>query len=189
MTYQGSLTRLRESTADDVMKVWRAYGLGRISKPQFVQLAAALIHRAQGQASALADLAFSTEMMSKTGNYYLPSGDLPRVYNQSVLESGVSTLLDDSENGTDITARLERFALNAPLDAAHEVYGKGVAGSRMVEGWVRQLDGNPCQLCRWWWREGRVWPKDHIMPHHKGCTCVQMPVVVEKTNPVDTRRR
>ncbi|MBG6237392.1 hypothetical protein IWX78_000335 [Mycetocola sp. CAN_C7] len=180
MSYQGSLTRIRESTSTDVMNAWHAYGLGRISKPQFVQLASALILQAKGRAATVADLAVSTELTRLSGSVQLPTGALPKVYNQPVLAKGVQTLLDAAEAGEDVTERLSRFALNAPLDAAVDVYGQGVAASQLVEGWVRQMDGDPCQLCRYWWREGQVWPKGHKLQHHKGCECVQRPVLYEK---------
>lgn len=184
MSYQRNLERLRESTDRDVMQAWRAYGLGRITRAQFVQLASAIILTANGRASALADLTIATELTRLSGSIQAPTGALPSGYDQGVFAEGVSTLLEASEAGEDITACLSRLALNAPLDAATDVYGQGVAGSRIVEGWVRQMDADPCQLCRWWWREGRVWPKDYRIPRHKGCGCIQRPVLVEKVNAV-----
>ena len=55
--------------------------------------------------------------------------------------------------------------------------------SQLVEGWTRSVSG-ACQLCNWWSRDGRVWPKDHTMPRHKGCRCTQNPVLVERVKPV-----
>lgn len=26
----------------------------------------------------------------------------------------------------------------------------------LVQGWVREFDDDPCQLCQWWAREGRI---------------------------------
>jgi hypothetical protein len=162
------------------MQAFRAYGLGRITKPQFVQLASALILQSNGRAAALADLSLSVELTRLSGTVYAPSGVLPKVYKQSTLEKGMTTLLGAGEAGEDITERLSRFALNAPLDAAVSAYSTGISTADNVEGWVRQMDADPCQLCRYWWREGQVWPKDHTMPHHKGCECVQRPVLTEK---------
>lgn len=162
------------------MQAWRMYGLGRLTKGQFVQLASALILQSNGRAAALADLSLSVELTRLSGSVHAPSGVLPRIYQQSTLEKGMETLLTAAEQGDDITERLTRFSLNAPLDAAVDAYSNGIAGADMVEGWVRQMDSDPCQLCRWWWREGQVWPKNHRMPHHKGCSCVQRPVLTEK---------
>jgi hypothetical protein len=35
-------------------------------------------------------------------------------------------------------------------------------------------------MCRWWHRDGRVWPTSHTMPTHKGCECTQRPVVTDR---------
>lgn len=188
MSYQKKLTRLREATNKEVMQAWRLYGLGRITKPQFVQLAAALVMQGSGRAAAVADLSLSAELTRLSGTLHTPTGTLPRIYNQPLLEKGMTTLLVAAEAGEEISARLSRFALNAPLDAAVSAYSDGISQAKTVEGWTRQMDGDPCQLCRWWWREGRVWPKDHPMQHHKGCECTQAPVMVEKVSSVDTRR-
>ena len=162
------------------MQAWRAYGLGRITKPQFTQLASALILQSNGRAAALADLSLSTELTRLSGTVHAPTGVLPKVYKQATLEKGIGTLLTAAEAGEDVTPRLSRFALNAPLDAAVGAYSDGVSTAQGVEGWVRQMDADPCQLCRYWWREGQVWRADHRMPHHKGCECVQRPVMTEK---------
>ncbi|MGV8883455.1 MAG: hypothetical protein ACOH19_15000 [Rhodoglobus sp.] len=162
------------------MQAWRMYGLGTITKPQFVQLASALILQANGRAAALADLSLSVELTRLSGTAYAPTGTLPKVYQQATLAKGMETLLSAAEAGEDITERLSRFALNAPLDAAVGTYSDAIAGTTTVEGWVRQMDSDPCQLCRYWWREGQVWARDHRMPHHKGCACVQRPVLTER---------
>ena len=189
MSYQDSLTKLRNSTDAKVLEAWRVYGLGRITKPQFVQLAAAVIMQANGKAVALADLSLSAELLKLTGDTHAPLGVLPKAYDQPRLEKGVQTLLDDFAAGEDIDARLTRFAMNSPLDAATNAYSDGIKQAQSVQGYVRQMDANPCQLCRYWWREGRIWPKDHSMPHHKGCACVQRIVVTEKINSVEPKKR
>lgn len=184
MTYQSTLTSIRTDCDQKVMEAWRLYGLGRISKPQFAQLAAAIIAQSSSKAAAVADISLSVELVKMTANIHAPLGVLPRGYDQQLFEKGMVTLLADADAGEDITARLSRFALNAPLDAATTAYSDGIKASKSVEGWVRQMDADPCQLCRWWWREGRVWPADHSMPHHKGCECTQRIVTVEKAAPV-----
>jgi hypothetical protein len=184
VSYQSSLSKLRDTTNVQVLEAWRVYGLGRITKPQFVQLAAALILQANGKAVALADLSLSAELYRLTGDTHAPLGILPRGYDQPRLQRGVETLLVAFEAGEDIDARLTRFASNAPLGAATDAYSEGVKQSTAVEGYVRQMDSNPCQLCRYWWREGRIWPKDHRMPHHKGCACTHRVVTVDKIRSV-----
>lgn len=179
MSYQSTVATIRNSTDKQVLEAWRQYGLGRITQPQFVQLAAAIIARANGAAVAVADLALSAELLRVTGATHSPVGMLPLAYDQPRLEKGVTSLLADAKAGGDITDRLTRFARTEPLTAANDAYSRAVSTSAPVTGWVRQMDGDPCQLCRWWWREGRVWPSSYAMPHHKGCDCTQRIVVAD----------
>lgn len=67
--------------------------------------------------------------------------------------------------------RLARLARAEPLEAAHQGTDDAVQKQPLVQGWVRQMDADPCELCRWWWRQGRVWPKDHPFQRHTGCNC------------------
>jgi hypothetical protein len=177
VSYQSTVVRIREDTERKVLGAWRAYGLGRITRPQFVQLAASFVVQGNSAATATADLALAAELSRASGDPYPPTG-LPAAYDQPRLERSLAVILADTD--ADPTARLARFASSEPLQAATDAYSKGVSGSYMVEGWVRQLDGDPCQLCRWWWREGHVWPKSHRMAHHTGCSCTQRVVMVEK---------
>src|SRR5699024_883898 len=68
---------------------------------------------------------------------------------------------------------LGRLALSEAVDSARAVCAEYMQGTRQVDGWVRQLDSDPCELCRWWHRDGRIWPASHTMPVHKGCACAQ----------------
>lgn len=67
--------------------------------------------------------------------------------------------------------QVARLARCEPLEAAQKASHDAMQQQPLVEGWIRHMDANPCQLCVWWWREGRVWPKAHPMPTHKGCNC------------------
>jgi hypothetical protein len=178
--YQDSLDALRTTTDRQVSAAWRALKSGALTEPQFVELSTAYIVRANNAAAAIADLSLSVELLRITGETYAPLGVMPRSYDAKVTARGMKSLLKESSTGVDIDERLSRFAKSAPLDAATNAYGQAIAQSTAVEGYVRQMDGDPCQLCRWWYRDGRVWQKDHPMPRHKGCECVQRIIVTEK---------
>jgi hypothetical protein len=75
--------------------------------------------------------------------------------------------------------RLERLARAETFNAAQQGTHDAMQRQEGVEGWVRSMDADPCQLCRWWWREGKVWPKVHPFQRHKGCNC-QPRVVIRK---------
>lgn len=95
------------------------------------------------------------------------------------LAQAVATILASDQ---DTLMQLQRLADNEPKQAAADGSGDVIKGSRRVKGWTRSLDSGACQLCRWWWREGRVWQADHPMPRHPGCTCSQKPVLTKTDN-------
>ena len=90
------------------------------------------------------------------------------------LRAAAATVLMLSQN--DPAGRLRRLALAETADSAADAYSRALTSDDRVVGWTRALDSGACQLCRWWWREGRVWPRNHPMPRHKGDLCAQKPV-------------
>lgn len=131
---------------------------------------------AEGESQALID--------RETIGDYVPSSDRLRLaevghhVNQSRLRSAVETILVDLDMGdiesvAQLITRMERLARAEAIDAAQSGYGKAMARSEKVEGWKRGLESDACQLCTWWWRDGRIWPKNHTMPTHPGCACSQ----------------
>lgn len=84
----------------------------------------------------------------------------------------VDTILADGETEVAVM-RLGRMALAETIEAARDRVAEVMRGQKRVEGWTRQTDSDPCELCQWWARDGRVWPASHEMPTHKGCACAQ----------------
>jgi len=80
----------------------------------------------------------------------------------------------------DTQMRIERFARSETLETAQSATVEAMQHQPLIEGWTRQMDADPCQLCRWWWREGRIWPKEHPFQSHKGCNCQPKVVLAEK---------
>lgn len=78
--------------------------------------------------------------------------------------------------------RAGRLAKAEAVEAGQKMFGETLRSSPYVEGWRRGLDADPCELCTWWWRENRTWPKGWTMPTHKGCTCRQVPVTIAREN-------
>ena len=95
----------------------------------------------------------------------------------------MTTILDeeqpDPESPDSTPMRIERLARSELLEAAQNATIDAMQQQPLVEGWTRQMDDDPCQLCRWWWREGRIWPKEHPFQSHKGCNCQPKVVLTE----------
>lgn len=96
-------------------------------------------------------------------------------------DKALETILAGGVDG-DALMRLERLALSETVEAARGTLAETMRGTELMEGWVRELDSDPCELCRWWWRDGRVWPADHAIPVHKGCCCAQRWVAVPRAS-------
>lgn len=178
MTYRDSLIRLSEASERQVLAAYRAFLSGALSRDECVQYIASAIAVSNGQAFALADLAFAAEMMTQLGEAAPVTGvtapdDLDR------LAKAATTVLEVADASPVPAAIVARLARAEPLEAAANAYSDNMIRSGKTKGWVRQKSANACQLCTWWWREGRVWPAEHPFQHHKGCTCTPKPVIAE----------
>ncbi|MCK3768557.1 hypothetical protein MZK47_02580 [Microbacterium aerolatum] len=176
MSYQGVVGRIREDTKQKVLAAWSMYGKGYIDRDRFEQLASAILGQAGAKAATVADYAVAAEV-SKMNSRLSISAGVTNIAKRDTYRTALQTILDGDG---DVLMKLERLSLNSPLADATDAYSAALAQSG-APGYVRQMDADPCQLCRWWWREGRVWPADHAMPYHSGCECVARPVNVDYT--------
>lgn len=186
MTYRDKLHALSGDVEAKVLDIFGEYSVGRITQPVAVRLIAVVIARGNARAVALADLAFAANMMLALGESVAvaglaaPSGDVAR------LTKAAQTLLSIDDVTPERVARLARVE---PLDTAALAFGQAMQSHEGVKGWTRNKSASGCQLCTWWSRGGRVWPIDHPMPRHKGCTCTQSVVIVDKVEQTDAGRR
>lgn len=102
----------------------------------------------------------------------------------SRLESAVTTIL---QGRPDLQASaLERLGRSEVAETAQRAMHDAMQTTDGVEGWERELEPGACEMCRWWARDGRVWPKAHPMPTHKGCECTQQIVTRERGTILET---
>lgn len=179
------LQRLGDGTAALVERLWAAVEAGTISTELFTVAAADLIATARRRGQAAATVAFRGYLEANLATP-TPAGPPPVTSDQKRLRTAVGTVLADTDGQL---VRLSRLARDEPIAAAVSAYSTALADSEVVTGWRRGLDSNPCQLCVWWWREGRVFRDDFTMPRHTGCTCTQQPVLAEQTTNYQTRNQ
>lgn len=103
----------------------------------------------------------------------------------AILTSATTAAAGDPDNAR---MRLPRLVRAVVTQAAQDGRAETIRNAKTVEGWTRGVDSNSCELCRWWWRDGRVWPKTHHMPTHPGCTCVQVPATEVQSRVFISRR-
>lgn len=183
MTYRDTLTTLAGSTEDKVSRVYELYEAGQISAEEAQAVIATIITKSNVRAASLAALSLAATLSIKT-SVAVPvtaAPALPSTKPQKIrsLNQAVATIFQTPEREADAVMRIKRLARVEPLETGAKAYAEEIAHSGRVTGWVRQMDSNPCQLCRWWHRDGQVWPKNHRMPTHKGCSCFPQPVIKE----------
>lgn len=182
MTYRDLVQSLGAATESKVMAAHAAFLKSTLTEPEFISLVASIIAKANGRAVALADLSLAATLTLQLRTPVPTLGLLSPIGDSDRLSKGLGTIL--ATDRLDTAMQLGRLANSEPRTQAARSYSEGMAKSEQVEGWTRGLSGSACQLCRWWARDGRVWPKDHPLKTHKGCSCTANPVTTERIRSV-----
>jgi hypothetical protein len=177
MSYEHVMNDLTGKTADVITRLWEAAEQGLFTGDEFTTIAAELIALARVQGAIAAQATLRAYIEAAAGHPVASPG-LTIHADMARMTKAVGTILDGDGN---TLMQLIRLAMNEPLDAAAQAYHDAMTETAVVSGWRRGLNSAACQLCQWWWREGRVWQKTHKMPRHPGCTCHQLPVIDERT--------
>ena len=172
------LGKIGDSTADKVTKLLELLQEGLIHRDDLPYLAANLTSLGAEQASAIVLRELAQQTAQATGTIPV----IPEVSRQALdparVAGAVRTVMAGEAEA--IPVRLHRLVRGAVTEAAQTTRATSIRETETFEGWTRGIDSDSCQLCVWWWRDGRVWPKDHTMPTHPGCTCVQVPAISQK---------
>lgn len=176
-----ALGRLSSTLQRRLRMLWDEVEDGTLTRAEFVRVATNMVlaSNARGYALGAATVRHLIEQEVGVAEVTKPSR-APHHLNEVRLATALETIL--ATEALDTVMQLERLGDNEPKQAAADGSGDVVRRSRWVEGWVRSLDSEACELCVWWWREGRVWRTNHIMPRHTGCTCTPTPVVKRTAN-------
>lgn len=178
MTYHRELEKTATATAEQVLAAVAMYEAGRLDRDVLVAVVAAYVAAGNGAAAALADLSLAAVLTVELQTPIAPQGITRPAGDVDRLTKAATTLL--AVEGS--WERWERLARAEPLEAAANAYSEGIRRSERVSGWRRGISGDACELCTWWWRQGRVWQAEHPMPTHKGCTCTPIPVTTTTDN-------
>jgi hypothetical protein len=173
MTYEATLKQLSENSKDILLRAWSAVERGDLPRAVFPNIAAEIVAIANERGRAAAEIALNGYLIAAVGEVTAPVVVAAVVDDRDRLEKAFATI---TASDKDIIMQLERIGVVEPLEAAARRMSEGIQQDKRVKGWVREMDSGACQLCRWWWREGREWPAAHPMPTHKGCVCTQLPV-------------
>lgn len=189
MTYTDQIQRLGAASEAKVVEVYRRFVAGHLDQEETVALIAQIIAAANSRAVALADLSLASTLMLELGTPVAVVGVVRPADDPVRLRKAATTVLDVAATSAVPEAIVGRLARSEPLESAANAYSEAISRSDLVQGWVRHVSAGACELCTWWSRDGRVWPKDHVMPTHKGCTCTPRAVVTEQIKSVSRSAR
>lgn len=178
MSYVEKLSEMASSTEAKAVRIYELFKAGKISKTEAIGTMSAMVSKANLRAAALADYSLAATLTLETGQAVPATGVTVQSGGTKAMRA-IKKILDTPTANADMLMRIQRFAHSEPLGAGARAYSKAIKTQPMVDGWVRGLDPDPCQLCQWWWRDGMIWPDSHPMPHHKGCMCFPIPTLRE----------
>lgn len=148
---------------------------GLLTSSEFVDVVASIVLSGNARAYSIGAALARSLIENQTGLVETtPASIAGHALDTERVRSGLATILATDK---DTLMQLQRLAGNEAQQAATDGSSDVLAASQRATGWVRELDADACQLCRWWWRDGRVWRTNHPMPRHPGCGCQQTPVV------------
>lgn len=182
--YEARIRALGESVAGMLEALWARHESGAIDRAEFVALGAIIVAAANGQAAGLARLSVAAFVAVETGAPLpLVTTDPPEWRTDTDRLGRALETVAAAEAAT-IPGRLRRLGKAEPADTAAATREDVISSwdtEPGIEGWTRQLESDPCDLCRWWAEESGKFPPNARMARHTGCVCTQQPIISERT--------
>ncbi|UXA10378.1 hypothetical protein KXD97_19840 [Mycobacterium sp. SMC-8] len=193
--FQSETETLAATVQRHVLMLYAAYLAGELPEQDVVPLIVAAINQATSAAVALGDVWLVAQIEERTGAAALATG-VPPTDDADRLTKAVSTVLAERDSASlsnlepdPTVTRLDRLARSETFEAAQNGTWQAMQQQPLVEGWVRQMEAGRCQLCEWWSRDSRVWPKAHPFQRHKGCNCQPRIVLADNIKSTGYTRR
>ena len=184
MSFETAITGIVQQATGKAANLVTMFEAGDIGLQLFLDSMGQLVDQARAQGSAKAVQILRGYVESALDGPVVVSPTMPPEYFQR-LTKALTTILGSDK---DTRMQIERLVRGEITQAAQDAYADSMKNIPEVEGWVRGLDSGACELCRWWWREGRVFRPEHRMPTHTGCLCHPVPTV-RKTRNFQTDRQ
>lgn len=178
MSFETVVLGVSDSAVKKAENLLRLYHAGDLSRDLFVELMSMLVDQSRGRGAAAAVQVLQEYLEIALEDVRVMSPQIPAT-DFDRLTTAANTIF---ESELDTGMQFERLVRGEVTAAAQRAYENTLQRLPEVSGWTRGLDSKACELCRWWWREGRVWSKNHPMPRHTGCVCHQVPIVTRTEN-------
>lgn len=152
------------------------YLAGLLSLDDFIDAAVLMLQAAQGAMYGLADASLAAWASAETLEA-IPALGITPPDNAAGLREGLVTLLGVVDEEAP-EARIARMGRSEVAGAFQDGYSEAMRErADLVGGYVRVLNAGACQLCRWLYRDGYVWPAYKSFHRHPGCGCHPGPVL------------
>src|SRR5690625_3540095 len=163
------LTRLGGQGSGALLNTYRLHTAGLIDRQTFLAVSSELMQHINTRGRAYGRLSYESASSVIADRDPLvdraATVDNPNTSTVKIQQS-LETILDGDQD--QIEQRLERLGNTLPIDETQAGYAAQLQVGDLATGWTRLLDAEGCELCEWWSRDGRVWPKRDCMCRHKG---------------------
>lgn len=177
-TFDEVMQQLAGTTGRGVLETKRLYDAGLLTERGLRGALQELLEVAAVQGANYGQLTFAQiiEVFTDIPKATVVVPEITRANNhKTIIARSLDTVLGgDAET---LTERLAALGRNLPVQAMQRGYSDALRDDNRVAGWVRGLEADSCELCVWWWDNGRLYAQDHEMPTHPGCMCQQIPEV------------
>ena len=199
--FQAETEAVATATEREVVGIYTQLAAGLIAREAAVLLIAAAVNRANAVAVTLGDVWLAVQIEELAGQPVPTVGIAPRDHSERLAKPPTPSFRRRHRRQpvtTDVDDDTRRPPGVDPLGTRRTAGDRATGRTRrhdamqaqpLVKGWTRQMDADPCQLCQWWWRNGRIWPKEHPFQHHKGCNCQPKIVLAEHIQSTQITRR
>ena len=184
------LTRLGGQGSGALLNTYRLYTAGLVDRQTFLAVSSELMQHINTQGRAYGRLSYesASSVMADREPRLERAATVDNPNTSTVkIQQSLETILDGDQE--QIEQRLERLGKTLPIDETQAGYAAQLQADDLATGWTRLLDAAGCELCEWWARDGRVWPKRHPMPRHKGCKCQQLPEYAHAASSTEYTRK
>lgn len=178
LRFEDMLERLGDQARKSVVNTYALYQEGLISEKTFIDVASELVQHTTERGYTYGQLSYE-QVSAIIKDIPSQPEQLSLVPYPDTSKSSISQSLETIMSGDpeQISMRLERLGYSVAIEETQRGYGDALRSDSWGDGWIRGMDDNACQLCEWWSRDGRIWPKAHRLQTHKGCKCQQIPTV------------
>lgn len=184
------LERLGSQGRSAVLNTHRLYTAGLIDRATFLDVSSQLLQHINTQGRQYGRLSYANAasiMQDTAPDIERAAKPVDPDSKPTKISQALQTVLDGEPE--QIERRLARLGYVLPIDETHAGYADALQDDDLATGWTRLLDSSGCELCEWWSREGRVWPKRHPMPRHNGCKCQQVPEYAHTASSTEYTRK